>query len=106
MDNNGHFWMVYNDQAYNSELYGDKSISKRSNALKVNLSSRSNEILAYAFQQHHLESEERYLGDGFLPYQTQFHTFIEGTKTIDGFSEGSYGGFQIEMSLDEVYHQR
>ena len=54
-----------------------------------------------------MQSEERYLGDGFFPLEKEFFTLVLQDRYNDGFNQTeSFGGFQIEMSLDTVSYNR
>ena len=60
------------------------------------------------FEKNYLESEERYLGDGFFPKEREFFELL----TLDSLEDSSedrdlmYGGVLIEISPNAHYHNR
>ena len=60
------------------------------------------------FEKNYLESEERYLGDGFFPTEREFFELL----TLDSLEDSSehrdifYGGVIIEISPNAHYHNR
>ena len=58
------------------------------------------------FEKHFLESEERWLGDGFFPRQEEFFNLILLDEYNDGLDPKSFGGIQIQMSLNTVLYTR
>ena len=53
-----------------------------------------------------LESEERYLGDGFFPREAQWFEMIEGEKFTNGWYAGNVMNFAFQMSLDTKQYTR
>ena len=53
-----------------------------------------------------LESEERYLGDGFFPREAEWFEFIEGAKFNNDWYAGNIMNFAFQMSLDTKQYTR
>ena len=53
-----------------------------------------------------LESEERYLGDGFFPRKAEWFEFIEGAKFNNDWYAGNIMNFAFQMSLDTKQYSR
>ena len=70
------------------------------------ISSKTREIQNYAFEYNSLESEEVYLGEGMRVEEKNWFKLIKSTTFNDGFYPDSYGGFQIQMSLDTIQYNR
>ena len=68
--------------------------------------STDNRIQTMYIRQSYLESEERYLGDGFFPRQADWFEMIEGEKYNDGWEPESIMNFAFTMSLDTKQYNR
>ena len=53
-----------------------------------------------------MESEERWLGDGFFPKEEEFFNLIKLDEYNDGLYPNSFGGVQMQMSLNTVLYTR
>ena len=73
---------------------------------QVIFDSNSRRIKEYAFEKNFLESEERWLGDGFNPRKEEFFNLIELDEYNDGRYNDSFGGVQVQMSLNTVLYTR
>ena len=57
-------------------------------------------------RQSFLESEERYLGDGFFPREAEWFELVLGEKYNDGWRDDKIASFSFEMSLDTKQYSR
>ena len=82
----------YNKLTYNPNEYGDKTISKvwRLNMIPINYASKS--VHSFQLQKQTLESEERYLGDGFYPREEEFYALIKDDEVSNDATADSLGG--------------
>ena len=53
-----------------------------------------------------MESEERYLGDGFFPRIAEWFEILEDITIIDGWDENGIGAFTFMMSMDTKQYNR
>ena len=59
--------MYFNQVNYRSEIYNEQVLDKYIINKNFPVKKTDNKNLGYSFQKTFLESEERYLGDGFFP---------------------------------------
>ena len=62
--------------------------------------STDNWMQNYYLRQSFLESEERYLGDGFFPKEAQWFELYAEDRYNDGWSNDRIASFTFVMSLD------
>ena len=86
--------------------YTDKVVKKLSRMTQVTFDSNSRKIKEFEFEKHFLESEERWLGDGFYPREEEFFSLSKLDEYNDGLHPNSFGGVQIQMSLNTVLYTR
>ena len=98
--------MLANEQAYLNEQYEDNHIQKRTLATVRTLNRYTKDIQNYALEKNSLESEETYTGDGIIVKSASFYRLTKSASYNDGFFNTSFGGFQIEMSLNEIEYSR
>ena len=67
MDLNGHFIMGANTARYDRDEYSNKVVNKLNRMTQVTIDSKNRSIKEFVFEKHFIESEERWLGDGFFP---------------------------------------
>ena len=99
-------FIFYNDQVYNSDTYNDDVLTKQMELSYRTMNRNSRVMQTYSLQKETLESEETYLGIDLFPLEIEFFRLKEGLQFNDGRFEDSFGGFQIQMSLDIVNHNR
>ena len=68
--------------------------------------STDNWIQTFYLRQSFLESEERYLGDGFLPREANWIEVIEQVRLNDGWKSDTILSFIFMMSLDTKQYNR
>ena len=98
--------MYYNQVNYQTENYSDKVLDRHMYDRAWPVKSTDNRIQTMYIRQSYLESEERYLGDGFFPRQADWFEMIEGEKYNDGWEPESIMNFAFTMSLDTKQYNR
>ena len=76
MDQNGHLIMSANAASYDRDEYSSEVVKKLSRMTQVIFDSNSRRMKEFSFQKNFLESEERWLGDGFNPREDEFFNLI------------------------------
>ena len=94
--------MLVNEQNYINEEYFQNSIKKYSRSIVKPIASYKRDIENYSLEEQKLESEEELLGDGIRVESKQFYKLIQMSTRNDVFDPTSFGGFQIQMSLNVV----
>ena len=70
------------------------------------MKSTDNWVKVFELRKSFLESEERYLGDGFLPREAEWFELIEDIKYNDGWDAQSIAGFAFQISMDTKQYSR
>ena len=70
------------------------------------MKSTDNWVQQFQLRKSFLESEERYLGDGFLPREAEWFELIENIKYNDGWDTHSIAGFAYQISMDTKQYSR
>ena len=78
IDTNGHVLVISNQIDYQRENYSNDVLEKYSDFDIYQIQSSSRLYRMYMYQKNYIESEERYLGDGFFPRQLEYFQLTEG----------------------------
>ena len=99
--------MLFNKVSYQTEKYTDEVLYKYVHAKNYPISSTNINWLQTIFlRQSFLESEERYLGDGFFPRKAEWIEFYEDAIYNDGWSPDSIMNLSFLMSMDTKQYSR
>ena len=63
-------------------------------------------MLRYFLRKRTLESEERYLGDGFFPREEEFYSFEKDEAIHNDYNINSLGGIDLYVSKELIHHNR
>ena len=68
--------------------------------------SSDNWVRVYNIRQSFLESEERYLGDGFFPREAEWFELFDDEDYNDGWRNDKIASFTFQMSFDTKQYTR
>ena len=69
------FTFFFNQMSYDADSYDDKTIKRHVEWDGIPMNKYQRYVQRYFLRKRTLESEERYLGDGFFPREEEFYTF-------------------------------
>ena len=85
LDKNGQLVYYFNGVNYQTEIYSEQVIQKFIDSYSWAVKSTDNSARIHWLRNNFLESEERYLGDGFFPREAEWVEVIEIEELNDGW---------------------
>ena len=95
-----------NQVDFQTENYTSKVLDEYMIDRNFPIKSTDNWIQPFHSRQSFLESDERYLGDGFYPREDEWYELIDDETFNDGWSPESILNFAFQISMDTKQYNR